>query len=165
MNNHLFPCRVQLVLSIATIGAVVACGGSSSEVATTGSPRPSDSLQPSGAPVSSPAETEVIGDCHSASVRPTSVVVTCGDAGYTVSEIEYTSWDAGRAEGSGVAVVTHGEHPGRYPVRFSLFRPGTFHGVRLFAALKVVYTGGRGPSGGNRETFDLTGNWYTSDLS
>jgi hypothetical protein len=95
----------------------------------------------------------------------TSVIVTCGDAGYTVSEIHYTSWEKARAKGSGVALVTHGEHPGRYPVKFSLGRPTTFHGVRLFAALEVKYIEGQGPAGDKKEAFDLSTNWYTSDLS
>jgi len=159
VNNQPFLRYAPLVLSMFAAGALAACGGSSNDASRTGSPQPTESS------AGAQQGTAVISDCHSASTRPTSVIVTCGDAGYTVSEITYTSWESDRAAGAGVALVSHGEHPGRYPVEFRLARPSTFHGVRLFAALHVTYVDGRGPTGDRKETFDLTTNWYTSDLS
>ncbi|KAA5837055.1 hypothetical protein ABT337_27420 [Saccharopolyspora hirsuta] len=52
-----------------------------------------------------PAETAVRDCLGAAQVEPEEIVLTCADAGAVVHDLSWSSWDAQRAEGIGVADV------------------------------------------------------------
>lgn len=50
---------------------------------------------------------KVYGDCQHATVEPSSIVLTCADAGDVLDDIRWTSWTA--ASATGVAIVSYND--------------------------------------------------------
>lgn len=99
-------------------------------------------------------QTKVIANCTSEAYKPTHYTLTCAD-GYTqIKHATYSSWTRDRASGSGVFVYNTCEPTcvagtiKHYRMTFSLHRPRSVHGARLFTRLTVHH-------GSKTESFHL----------
>lgn len=93
------------------------------------------------------SHARVIASCTTAKYKPSSYVLTCADANTQIHHATYTSWSAKSADGSGnyvyntclpsCAAGTFKHHP----VSFTLYRPRTVSGKKLFTRMSVSYAG------------------------
>ena len=47
----------------------------------------------------------VLSDCEHPTVRPTEILIACGDGSYWLTDIRYTAWDDTSARGSATAMA------------------------------------------------------------
>jgi hypothetical protein len=128
--------RLAVIATSAAAGVTLLAGPMSSAAATAGH------------------HTEVFSSCAAAKYKPSNYILSCADANNGIHHATYSKWGANFASGTGsyfyntctpsCAAGTLKHHP----VTFSLYRPKTVSGQRLFTRMDVSYAG-------LTETFDL----------
>lgn len=95
------------------------------------------------------SKTKVIDKCHRAHVRPTRIIVACGDGGFQLHHLRYRHWGTYRARGVGMA-MTHDCIPNcaesdfeSHRVRFTFNKTAMVHGRRLFVHGRMRYIAGK----------------------
>jgi len=123
--------------SVALALAIVGCGGSESRAApptrltstTRGTPTTARATSSVPRKAASTIDTaiEVYGNCATPSVEPTEIVLTCGDYGWVLEGLNWTSWTSTRATAVGTLVYNDCQnrpgtsrgpcmaHPSRFP--------------------------------------------------
>jgi hypothetical protein len=90
-----------------------------------------------------------VSNCGKLVHRPASVVLTCGDAGYSLVKLHWQSWGGARAAATGAASVNNctpncaaGKFKS-YPVTLAADRLKTCQGKQVYLRLTVHFTGAR----------------------
>ena len=90
-------------------------------------------------------------DCQHAHVRPSRLIVACGDGNLVLTHMHWTRWDGHTARGHGTALYNTCSpncaqgHFGRAPVQATLSRPGYCGSEAVYAyRTLVVDVAGRG---------------------
>ena len=82
-------------------------------------------------------------------VKPAQIIVACGDGGFYLSKIHWTSWSAKGAMGTGLGNANDcnpncaAGHFHTYPARVSLTAAKTCHGRTELTKLSWTFTGAR----------------------
>jgi hypothetical protein len=108
-----------------------------------------------------PTDTVVVNCIANPVIRPKQIVVTCADAGVAVTKINWTSWTANAARGTGtltwntclpktcVAGIIE-----KYNVRISLGRVASGPGINVFSRMSLAFPEG-GPAAAETATYTL----------
>lgn len=94
-------------------------------------------------PAAAATHTMVISSCTKATYKPRSYVIACADAGQSIEHATYRDWTRTVAHGAGTWVVNICEpncaegHYQRYRVAFTLSRPVTSAGRRVFSRITI----------------------------
>ena len=91
--------------------------------------------------------------------KPTKIVITCADASFRVTKIEWSSWGSKQAKGSGTAKVNTCDpscaagHFKSYPIHLRAYRPHdcAHADKREFSRLKYVFPDRRPKGYGRRD--------------
>jgi hypothetical protein len=87
---------------------------------------------------------KVVEDCEHFSLRPTEILVACGDGNYALQEARYDRWTTAAAEGHAIAIANDCTpncaqgHFAKNPVDFRLDEQKVVFGVLLFTRLTVT---------------------------
>jgi hypothetical protein len=106
-------------IRVACMGLAAACATTSTDPAT---------LKPSPSPIRTLATpiVQAIFDCEHASMRPTEILLACGDGSESITVVSYASWSDGIATGSGTVLANDFKpdratgHNHAYPATISL---------------------------------------------
>lgn len=127
-RDHASARRPLWRLFLATCTALVAAGLSlASSSDASGTTRPS-----------------VIDCTHHHGIKPTSIILTCADAGRYVDHLRYTEWSAHAATGTGVVVINPcqptcvASRPRSYAMTFAIYRPVSRTAGPVFSRLAIT---------------------------
>ena len=101
----------------------------------------------------------VVFDCTTASFKPTTVIVACGDGGVVLRELRYSSWTMERAVGTATALVKLCEpdcatgKTRRYPVSVVYDKPVRSGDHQVLSRVVLTYSA-ETPYGDRSQTFD-----------
>ena len=108
-----------------------------------------------------PTDTVIVNCIANPVTQPKQIVVTCADAGVAVTKINWTSWTANAARGTGtltwntclpktcVAGIVE-----KYKVRISLGRVASGPGINVFSRMTLAFPEG-GPAAAETATYTL----------
>jgi hypothetical protein len=135
----------RIAVLIAILLSVVATGCASAPTRATGTAL----IQPT-----SPGKTVVVNCLFKPQTRPSSFILTCADAGDSLTSLHWVSWGSGAAFATGIERInncTPDCAAGKfinYPVLVDLWRPEPLPGhpgVLYFSRVTRVYTANRPP--------------------
>jgi hypothetical protein len=105
------------------------------------------SLAAGALPAAAATHTLVISSCTKATYKPRSYVIACADAGQSIEHATYRDWTRTVAHGAGTWVVNickpdcAAGHDRHYRITFTLSRPVTDAGRRVFSRITIKRAG------------------------